>query len=208
MFAAKRFAPLCFPVAGLEAVLRTCPRSANGPTTFARRRFHSSQEALRQAWGHSARFGKQRIHPFLEPASGPLIAAFSNWSNLAICEGVCAGRRPRARPAAASTGCPAWIGSPAKRDRGFAPDLRSAVPRLRRFTNRGSHPTPSSNLQVQIGCPAWIRTRTRRVKVACATITPPGNDGNNGRTCPGGHAPSRPQGGGRAAYFAEISSTS
>ena len=24
------------------------------------------------------------------------------------------------------------------------------------------------------GCPAWIRTRTRRVKVACAAITPPG----------------------------------
>ncbi len=25
------------------------------------------------------------------------------------------------------------------------------------------------------GCPAWIRTMTRRVKVACATITPPGS---------------------------------
>ena len=27
------------------------------------------------------------------------------------------------------------------------------------------------------GCPTWIRTRTRRVKVACATITPSGSDG-------------------------------
>lgn len=26
------------------------------------------------------------------------------------------------------------------------------------------------------GCPAWIRTMTRRVKVACATITPPGKE--------------------------------
>ncbi len=27
------------------------------------------------------------------------------------------------------------------------------------------------------GCPTWIRTRTRRVKVACATITPSGKGG-------------------------------
>lgn len=26
------------------------------------------------------------------------------------------------------------------------------------------------------GCPTWIRTMTRRVKVACATITPSGSD--------------------------------
>src|SRR5690606_14547029 len=30
------------------------------------------------------------------------------------------------------------------------------------------------------GCPAWIRTMTRRVKVACATITPPGSGGRKG----------------------------
>ncbi len=30
------------------------------------------------------------------------------------------------------------------------------------------------------GCPTWIRTMTRRVKVACATITPSGSDGRKG----------------------------
>src|SRR5262245_15735986 len=34
----------------------------------------------------------------------------------------------------------------------------------------------ASQFAPQIGCPAWIRTMTRRVKVACATITPPGSD--------------------------------
>lgn len=28
----------------------------------------------------------------------------------------------------------------------------------------------------KIGCPTWIRTMTRRVKVACATITPSGSE--------------------------------
>ena len=37
-----------------------------------------------------------------------------------------------------------------------------------------SHPGLSANLLPQSGCPTWIRTMTRRVKVACATITPSG----------------------------------
>ncbi len=32
------------------------------------------------------------------------------------------------------------------------------------------------------GCPAWIRTMTRRVKVACAAITPPGKEVSEGST--------------------------
>ena len=39
---------------------------------------------------------------------------------------------------------------------------------------RRSHPCLSANLLPQSGCPTWIRTMTRRVKVACATITPSG----------------------------------
>jgi hypothetical protein len=30
------------------------------------------------------------------------------------------------------------------------------------------------------GCPTWIRTMTRRVKVACATITPSGSEVRKG----------------------------
>ena len=36
------------------------------------------------------------------------------------------------------------------------------------------------NIASQYGCPTWIRTMTRRVKVACATITPSGSDEWNG----------------------------
>ena len=34
------------------------------------------------------------------------------------------------------------------------------------------------------GCPTWIRTMTRRVKVACATITPSGSDGGRRKPPP------------------------
>lgn len=37
------------------------------------------------------------------------------------------------------------------------------------LTNRVTH-------CLEIGCPTWIRTMTRRVKVACATITPSGSE--------------------------------
>ena len=36
------------------------------------------------------------------------------------------------------------------------------------------------NIASQYGCPTWIRTMTRRVKVACATITPSGSEKENG----------------------------
>lgn len=37
--------------------------------------------------------------------------------------------------------------------------------------------TPSRHeIAARFGCPTWIRTMTRRVKVACATITPSGSD--------------------------------
>src|SRR5262245_46935600 len=36
----------------------------------------------------------------------------------------------------------------------------------------------------RFGCPTWIRTMTRRVKVACATITPSGSEVRNDYAAP------------------------
>ena len=43
--------------------------------------------------------------------------------------------------------------------------------------NRGLEWPAMSKRSASNGCPTWIRTMTRRVKVACATITPSGTGG-------------------------------
>lgn len=61
--------------------------------------------------------------------------------------------------------------------RGAAPLAQGHSPR---FGNQRIHvvcvcrPQAMSKRSASNGCPTWIRTMTRRVKVACATITPSG----------------------------------
>ncbi len=56
-----------------------------------------------------------------------------------------------------------------------------------------SRPQAMSKQSASNGCPTWIRTMTRRVKVACATITPSGKRAVEGRKVSGFKHRSRPE---------------
>lgn len=60
---------------------------------------------------------------------------------------------------------------------GLWPQAMSPFDRLRAGLKAMSKRSASN------GCPAWIRTMTRRVKVACATITPPGSRSGRKKPC-------------------------
>ena len=60
-----------------------------------------------------------------------------------------------------------------------------------------------SSISNRIGCPTWVRTMTRRVKVACATITPSGSEMRKAHAA--AHVVSVKSGNGRAQRRSERS---